>query len=160
MRNGYTRFSLAIAVMTHLCAAVVLCIFVSHAGAQTSDRTIKIEALDGRNGKPITDTHLLVFAGGTVEELRQHSHHFELRTDQNGNAELVLSSDSFKFVQVWVDGKTLCQSQPNSVSLSVEQVLAKGLLAPNECGNLRMSSAPGQLWVFARPATLREKMER
>ena len=159
MKTDHNGFGLAIILMTHMCAAVAPCILVDHAGAQTSDRTIKIEALDGRNGKPITDAHLVVFAGSTVEELREHSHHFDLRTDQNGNAELVLSSDSLKFVQVWVDGNTLCQSKSNSVSLSVEQALAKGLLAPNECGKLHISSAPGQLWVFARPATLREKME-
>lgn len=160
MKNSYARFSLAIVSMSHLWTALVLCIFVAYAGAQNADRRIKIEALDGRNGKPIPDTHLLVFAGGTVEEVRQHRHYFDLHTSQNGNAELVLTSDSLKFIQVWVDGKTLCQSRPNTVSLSVEQILAEGFLAPNECGNLRMSSAPGQLFVFARPATLREKMER
>jgi len=102
----------------------------------------------------------LVFAGSTVEELRQHSQHFDLHTNQSGNAELVLTSGSIKFVQVWVDGKTLCQSKSNAVPLSVEQILAKGPLAPNECGNLRLSSARGQLVVFARPATPREKMAR
>jgi len=160
MKSGYSRFRLTTTIISHLYAVLVLCIFVAHAGAQSADRTIRIEALDGRSGKPITNTHLLVFAGGTVEELRQHSEHFDLHTDQNGNAELVMTSERLRFVQVWVDGKTLCQSRPNSVSLSVEQALAKGLLAPNECGNLRVSSAPGQLFVFARPATLREKMGR
>jgi hypothetical protein len=154
--------------MTRFCGyiAVVLavlwpgCLLAGHAGAQNSERTIKLKALDGRNGKPITNTHLLVFAGGTVEELRQHSQNFDLFTDQNGDAELVLTSDSLRFVRVWVEGMTLCQSRPNAVSLNVEQALAKGLLAPNECGNLRASNAPGQLFVFARPATLREKIER
>jgi hypothetical protein len=120
---------------------------------------IDIKALDGRNGKPIKGTHLLIFAGGTAEELRRHAQHFDLLTDQHGDAELTLDSDSLKFLQVWVDKMTLCQSRPNALSLSVEEALAKGLLAPNECGKLPMSSEPGQLLVFARPATFREKME-
>jgi hypothetical protein len=148
------------AVITQLFAAIVMCSFVGHVGAQNLDRTINIEVLDGRNGKPITETHLLVFAGDTVEGLRQHSHHFDLHTNKSGSAKLVLTSDSFKFVQVWVDGMILCQSQANAVSVNLGQVLAIGPLAPNECGNMHMSSAPGQLLVFARPATLREKMER
>jgi hypothetical protein len=160
MRSRRTLCSSANAVITHLSAAIVLYSFVGHAGAQNWDRTIKIAVLDGRNGEPIKETHLLVFAGDTVEELRRHSRHFDLHTNESGNAELVLTSDSYKFVQVWVDGMILCQSQPNAVSLDLGQVLAIGLLAPNECGKLHTSRAPGQLLVFARFATLREKMER
>lgn len=160
MKNGYAQFSLAFALMTHLCAAMVLCILVPRAGAQHADRTIRIGAIDGRSGQPITNTHLLVFAGDTVEGVRRHLQHFDLHTNQDGNAELVLTSDSLRFLQVWVDGKTLCQSHSNTVSLSVEQALAEGLLAPNECGTLRVPSGQGQLVVFARPATLREKMQR
>lgn len=81
-------------------------------------------------------------------------------TDEHGDAELTLNSDSIKFLQVWVEGMTLCQSQPNSVSLRVEQVLTNGLLAPDGCGKLDISPKPGQLFVFTRPATFREKMAR
>lgn len=146
--------------ITRLCAALILCLLAVGLRAQYPDRAICIQALDGRNGQPIRETHLLVFAGSTVEELRQHSHHFDLQTDQSGKAKLVLASDSLNFVQVWVDGKTLCQSRPNSVSLSVQQVLDEGLLAPNDCGALRVSSTPGKLLIFARPANLRESMAR
>jgi hypothetical protein len=156
MRNQRIQF----AVNTCLCAALALCLSVAHAGAQNSVRTINIEALDGRNGKPIVGIHLLVFAGATVEDMRQHSHQFDLYTNESGKAKLVLTSDSLDFMQVWADGETLCQSRPNLVSLSVKQVLDKGLQAPNNCGKLHVSTAPGQLLIFARPATLREKMER
>jgi hypothetical protein len=158
MKSRRTRFSSATNGISRLCAALVLCSFIASVGAQNSDRTIHIKALNGKNGKPIKYNHLLIFAGGTADVMRQHGQQFDLLTDQLGDAELTLNPDSLKFLQVWVDGMTICQSHPNSTSLSVEQVLAKGLLAPNECGKLSMSSAPGQLLVFARPATLREKM--
>ena len=159
MKNDHSRYSLVIAIMPHLCAALLLGIFASHVGAQDSSRRLRIEALDGRNGKPIRNARLLVLVGSTVEEVREKLQNFDLHTNQNGDAELVLTSNSDRFLQVWIEGMTLCQSRPNAVSLSVEQAMIKGLLAPNECGNLRMSSAPGQILVFARPATLREKMD-
>lgn len=159
MKNGHSRFSLTITIMPHLCAALVLSIFAFHVGAQDSNRRIKIEALDGRNGTPIRNARLVVFVGSTVEEAREKLQNFDLQTNQSGDAELVLTSNTDRFLQGWVEGMTLCQSRPNAVSLSVEQALDKGLLAPNECGNLRLSSAPGQILVFARPATLREKMD-
>jgi hypothetical protein len=159
MKSRRTQFSLRLAAITRLCTALVLCFSVANSGAQNSHRTIDVKVLDGRNGKPIKGAHLLIFAGGTAEELRRHSQHFDLLTDQHGEAELTLDSDSIKFLQVWVDKMTLCQPRPNAVSLSVEEALAKGLLAPNGCGKLHMSSTPGQLSVFARPATFGEKME-
>lgn len=159
MKSRRVQFGLRIAAIVRLCAALVLCSSVANAGAQNSHRTIDIKALDGRNGKPIKGAHLLIFAGKTAEELRRHTRHFDLLTDQHGDAELTLNRDSLEFLQVWVDKMTLCQSRPNAVSLSVQEAFTKGLLAPNECGKLQMSSAPGQLLVFARPATFREKMD-
>lgn len=141
-----------------LSAALSFCLFVGSAAAQSTLRVLTIKALDGRNGKPIRGAHLLVFAGGTAEELRQKAHNFDLQTDKNGDAKLTLNPVLLKFMQVWVDGETLCESGPNHVSFRIEQVIVKGLLAPNLCGDLRKPVEPGELLIFARPATFAEKM--
>ena len=61
-------------------------------------------------------------------------------------------------MQVWVDNQTLCQSGPNQHSYSVAKILAGGEATPNDCSSLRKDLSPKQLIVFARPATLRERM--
>jgi len=139
-------------------AALFLSFLVGSAAAQTALHVIAIKALDRRNGKPIKGTHLLVFAGETAEQVRQHAQRFDLQTDQHGDAELTLNPDLVKFVQVWVDGKTLCQSGPNHLSFGVAKIIAEGLLAPNTCSDTRRSTEPGKLLIFARPATFAEKM--
>jgi len=123
-----------------------------HSGQEPTDFPLRSlqdasasQALDGRKGTPIS-------------RVRQHSHYFNLCTDKEGNAMLVLSPDSFRRVQVWIDGMTLCPSRPNSASFSVDEVISKWLLAPNDCGNLRISNTPGQLRAFVRPATFREQI--
>lgn len=141
-----------------LSAALSFCSFVGSAAAQTLVHMLTIKALDGRNGKPIRGARLLVFAGGTAEEVRQKAHNFDLQTDKNGDAKLTLNPDLVKFLQVWVDGETLCQSGPNHISFRVEQVIVKGLLAPDRCRDLRKTAEPGELLIFARPATFAEKM--
>lgn len=126
--------------------------------AQTTPNRITIVVQDGRNGRPIKGTHLLVFGGGSPEEARGHLQHFDLMTDQSGTAILDLPSDGLKYLQVWVDGETLCQANPNSIVLKVGAILSQGLSAPNSCGQLSQLNEPGRVLIFARPSTFIEKM--
>ncbi len=160
MIKSFPRLIISICAVILACAALSFHPSIGSAAAQIAPHVLTIRALDGRNGLPIKGAHLLVFAGETGEQVRQHAQHFDLQTDQNGDAQLTLKSDLLKFVQVWIDGKTLCQSRPNYVSFSVEQAVVKGLLAPNTCSHLARPTEPGELLIFARPATLREKMAR
>lgn len=128
--------------------------------AQADERQITIRALDGRNGRPIRAAHLLIFAGNTPADLRSHQVHFDLMTDHDGAATLSLIDEQLKYLQVWVDGETLCQAEPNATALSIDQISLAGLAAPNNCGATLPGPKPKQLLLFARPSTLSEKMRR
>ena len=54
----------------------------SRAMAQTTD--IVVQALDGRNGKPLANQHLLVFTGASSDAVKSHAEHTGLTTNKNG----------------------------------------------------------------------------
>jgi len=128
--------------------------------AKAQDAHVVLRILDGRNGKPLVNQRLLVFAGKTLEAVRQHENKFELVTGKNGMADLRIPSPEIKQIQVWVDFRVLCQSKPNTRSFSIAKILSKGVSTPNECGPQRVQPAPGQFIVFARPSHFWEKMRR
>ena len=141
-----------------ICLLLVAPFLSTSTAAQRNGQQIKIQAIDGRNSRSIADAHLLVFAGDTAEAVRRHLKHFDLQTDNRGTAILDLPPGSINYVQVWVDGQILCQAHPNSTSLSVDEVLLRGLSAPNTCGSSNQVNRPGQLVIFARPSHWTEKM--
>jgi hypothetical protein len=125
--------------------------------ASAQSTSVTIVALDGRNGKPLPSQRLVVFAGNTLSELRVQKYSFDLTTDQNGFAILTIDRARASYIRVFVDFKTLCQSGP-SWNLDLAEIVAKGLIATNDCGSIARGLKPNQLTIFARPATLREKM--
>jgi len=139
-----------------MCVLIVL--FVLRATALAQNVEIVLHAVDGRNGKPIANHHLLVTTGMSGDAVRSWTNHVDLETDKDGLATLTISATDAKLIQVWVDALTLCQSDPNHVSFSVSTIISNGLSTPNNCGPLRLKDTPGHLMVFARPATLMEKM--
>jgi hypothetical protein len=56
----------------------------------TKDAGIVLCLLDGKNGKPIGNEHLLIFYGTTAEDVHAEKSHRDLRTDVNGMAVLAL----------------------------------------------------------------------
>jgi hypothetical protein len=139
-----------------------LCVLAGSVGivavAMPQDSHIVVQAVDGRNGKPLANQHLLVFGGESPESVRLHKKQFELVTDKEGLAELAIAPNDVQWIQVWVDWHVLCQSEPNSKSYSVAKVLSTGVGTPNTCGSSVPKLIPGYLVVFARPAHFREKM--
>ena len=120
--------------------------------------SITLGAIDGRNGKPMPHQRLLVFMGSSQEDVSLHRHSEDVTTDENGRALLHIPQDTIQWVQVFADFQTLCQSEPNGRSFSLAKVLSTGEASPNNCSSFRQALKPGQLTVFARPATFREKM--
>lgn len=127
--------------------------------AMGQDKQIVVQAVDARNGKPIANQHLLVFGGDSPQAVEQHKSQYELTTDTDGVATLTLATGT-EWLQVWMDWHVLCQSEPNSKSFPVRDILASGLSTPNTCTSVSKEAAPGHLVVFARPAHLWEKMRQ
>jgi hypothetical protein len=124
----------------------------------TQDTRIFLQLVDGRNGKPLANHRLLVFAGESPEPLRLHQSQFEVFTDKNGVAALTGLARTAQWIQVWPDWMVLCQHVPNSSSFSVAEILSTGLNTPNTCGSAAPRPTPGRLVVFARPMHFWEKM--
>ncbi|MCU1220986.1 MAG: hypothetical protein JWN42_2183 [Candidatus Angelobacter sp.] len=121
---------------------------------------ITVQAIDGRNGKDLAHQRLLIFTGRSSDDVKTHAAHVELTTDKKGMGTLSLDASKALWIQPWADGRTLCQQVPNQNSFSVDEIISKGLATPNTCSSVVKESAPGRLIIFARPATLMEKMKR
>ena len=137
---------------------VAVMVVAGLAGSAAQDNGIVIQVLDGKNGKPIANEHLVIFTAASAEEIKQHKNHLEARTDAKGIATLALDTRASSQIQVWVDWHVLCQEGPNSNSYSVEDILKGGLTTPNNCGTVEQPVAPNHFVVFARSERLREKM--
>ena len=90
--------------------------------------------------------------------MRFHKLSADVTSDEHGRAVLQIPQDSVRWLQVFADFQTLCQSEPNSRSFSLDKVLSSGESTPNNCGSIVQELRPGQLTVFARPPSFREKM--
>jgi hypothetical protein len=138
------------------CLAVGVFLFGSMAFSQTTD--IKLRAVDGRNGKPLANQHLLVFTGMSSDDVRNHTMHTGIMTDKYGLVTLTVTASETQWIQVWADGRVLCQKDPNQLSFSVAAIMSTGLTTPNTCSSLIREPTPGHFIVFARPARFMEKM--
>jgi hypothetical protein len=132
--------------------------FASSSFAQRTEVTIR--ALNGKTGSPFANQRLVIFVGESAEAATFHQRAIDAQTDKNGLVVIPVVSAKTSWIQVWADGLTLCQSEPNRKSFSVDMILSSGLSAPNNCGSLAQATAPGQFTVYARPATFSEKMAR
>jgi hypothetical protein len=133
---------------------------VAQRGAMAQTMDIAVQALDGRNGKPLANQHLLVFTGISSDAVKSHADHTGLTTDKNGLGTLTIYPCETQWIQVWADGRVLCQPDPNQISFSVARIMSKGLATPNTCSGLVREPTPGHFIVFARPAHLTEKLKQ
>ena len=119
---------------------------------------IVMQAFDGRNGKPLANQHLLVFTGPNRAAVISHASNMDLTTDKNGSGTISLDPAEVRWIQVWADGRVLCQPNPNQESFSVATITLKGMAALNNCSAIVHEATPGQFIVFARPKSFAEKM--
>ena len=78
--------------------------------AHAQDTKLTLVAVDGRNGKPLPSQRLLVFTGESQEDVRLHKQSLDVTTDRNGLAVLPISQTKMYWIQVFVDYRTLCQT--------------------------------------------------
>ena len=141
-------------------AAMLWCsgIALAQDAKETPSINIVVQAFDGRNGKPLQNQHLLVFTGQNRAAVISHASNMELTTDKNGSGTISLDPAVVRWIQVWADGRVLCQPSANQESFSVVTVTSKGVATLNNCGSVVHEASPGQYIVFARPKTFSEKM--
>lgn len=146
-------------------------------------QTIKIELVNGRNGRPIANTCLNVWVG--TERVNALS----IPTDKNGIAVLRLTEENSEITTLnrWADcgaegvinpilkyastikvntGYVSCQLRTADYSwlavrgFSTKEILQSGVVTANTCGKAKASPKPGELVIFVRPLTWWEKLKQ
>ena len=117
---------------------------------------IVIHAVDGKNGRPLSNQHLLLFAS---ESGNGHDQTENLYTDKSGIAIIPSGTIKYSRLQVWVDGHTKCSHDPKELSWSMEQIHLRGVTAENNCSRkIATVPQPNTLVVYARDPTFLEGM--
>ena len=127
-----------------------------------TDKTldITVQVLDGRNGKPLADQHVLVFTGLSAAAVKTHAQHTGVTTDKDGMGTITIYPGETQWLQVFTDGRIPCFPNPNQASLSVSDIMSKGLVTPNDCSAKVQQASPGHFVIYARPAHFMEKMKQ
>ena len=71
-------------------------------GQRITDKTldITVQVLDGRNGKPLADQHVLVFTGLSSDAVKTHAQHTGVTTDKDGVGTLTIYPGETQWLQV------------------------------------------------------------
>jgi len=124
--------------------------------AMPQDNRIIIHVIDGRNGKPVQNEHILIFQGASAQDIRELKNHLDLQTDANGIA--LLPPEAMQQIQVSVDWHKVCQPSSSNSIFSLEEIKRSGVATPNSCGSNAQKPAPNHFYVFVRPLSFWEKM--
>jgi hypothetical protein len=151
------RDSLFASRRVNLLAGVFL---LSTSAAVAQGINITVQVLDGRNGKPLADQHLLVFTGLSSGAVKTHAQHTGVTTDKDGIGTLTIYPVETQWLQVFTDGRIPCFPNPNRASFSVGDIMSKGLVTPNDCSAQIKQASPGHFVIYARRAHFMEKMKQ
>jgi hypothetical protein len=124
--------------------------------AIAANGNVEVHVVNGKNGKPVAGAHVLVFHGGSADEVKHLKYPLELRTDSDGVG--VLPSDTMLWLRVSVDWYRSCISDPGGGVYSLATIRDSGLVTPNICGSITRKASPGTLYLFVRDETFIEKM--
>jgi hypothetical protein len=121
-------------------------------------QTLRVQILNGRNGKPVANEHVNVFRTGDFGDLAgNRDHRDDFNTDANGIftvSQIAPETDSFR---VAVDWHRPCAK--SYAKFSLHEIFSKGVVSENSCKpKLEQSAKPGTLILFVRDETFFEKM--
>jgi hypothetical protein len=116
----------------------------------THNEPITVRLLNGKSGRPLAYTHLILIGGYDQGEIADHLWQEEMLTDEQGRVRLSGQLANLPWLQVELLKGKLCQVKPESVSFSVERIRRDGLSTPNRCGIATVQDAPGVFTVFAK----------
>jgi hypothetical protein len=152
-------------------------------GAILCAQTVTIKLVNGRNGRPMSNSYVNVWVGTTRKKA------MVIPTDKDGIARLRLT-DNDDEVDLHIRGKysgdnvvidpivkyddnfqvnvgfVICHPHAPDYSwlsitnISTKQLLQQGIVWPNTCGKATASPQPGELVIFVRPLSWWEKMKQ
>lgn len=159
-------------------------LFLALPGVSLFAQTLEIKLVDGRNGRPIVSasSYVNVWVGTQRKEaiaipvdgkgvariqLTLNPGEVNIPNSKNSGSivlehPIVMYDDSFQINAPYA----LCASGGSNYSwlrlakFSTKEVLSRGYVSPNTCGKNTDSPRPGQLILFVRPLTWREKLKQ
>jgi hypothetical protein len=140
-------------------AALFLCLLASV--VMTSAQTLRVQILNGKNGKPVANEHVNLFRTGDFGDLTGDRDVRGFTTDADGVITTSdISPDIHSFL-VSVDWHRQCNENEkvNRTAFSLPQIFSNGIVSKNSCkAKVQRPAEPGTLVLFVRDETLFEKM--
>jgi hypothetical protein len=123
----------------------------------TNAQPLRVQILNGKNGKPVANEHVNVFRTGDFGDLAGNRDHREFNTDANGIFTVSQIAPETNSFTVAVDWHRPCAK--TYAKFSLHEIFSKGLVSQNSCKpKLERSATPGTLILFVREETFFEKM--
>ena len=136
-------------------------------------QSIRIKLVNGRNGRPIANTHVNVWVGTERKDA------LAIPTDKDGVARLYLGEknaeiDTHSVLNPVVrnsdtiavnTGYVLCETRKSDYSwlatrtFATAEVLQHGIVTANSCGKATASPQAGEIVIFVRPLTWWEEFK-
>lgn len=154
------RTSAAVARQCFRTVAIVCAVwfFASHhAAAQDAPPLLRVQVLNGKTGRPITNQRLLLERPGGLSLAGEHAIPSET-TDGEGYVSIPNLDASVPDVKILVDFHRPC-SKLGVHKFSLVKVRVAGIVSENSCKpRISLYPQPGTLIFFVRKETMLEKM--
>jgi len=120
-------------------------------------QTLRVQILNGKNGKPVANEHVNLFRTGKFGDLAGNRDVGGFKTDADGVftvSQIAPETDSFT---VSVDWHRSCAN--SYATFSLREIFSKVVASENSCKpKLEQSAMPGTLVLFVSDETFFEKM--
>jgi hypothetical protein len=127
----------------------------------TSAQTLRVQILNGKNGKPVANEHVNLFRAGDFGDLAGDRDVRGFNTDADGGITTSDIAPEIHSFLVSVDWHRQCteNEKVNHIAFSLPEIFAKGVVSENTCKpKIKRTAEPGTLILFVRDETLFEKM--
>ena len=116
--------------------------------ASASGQLVTVQLLNGKTRKPLKGYKVYILLGDPRTQ-----HRLDLKTDRDGMVHFDTSKE--ETFQVRPVGTIGCSKpvSPSDIDFSVAEVLAHGLVTPNDCGSFAPEPLRGQVTFLTRTAS-------
>jgi hypothetical protein len=117
--------------------------------AIASGQPVTVQLLNGKTRKPLRGYKVYVLLGDPRVQ-----HRLDLKTDRDGRVRFDTSGE--ETFQVRPVGTTACTkpaTSPSDISFNVAEVVAHGVVTPNDCGSFDPEPLRGQVTFLTRSAS-------
>ncbi|RSL14865.1 hypothetical protein EDE15_0333 [Edaphobacter aggregans] len=118
-----------------------------------SGEIVRVRVLDAHNGRPVHAEKVNVTIRGMRDDVTY-------TTDANGT--FVIDVGPGKELRASTEWRITCRDKRSTAPpmFDVEEILKRGVIEPNTCGNAKTELIPGTITIFTRKATFFENMAR